>query len=152
MPASSSGCQIGGRAGGGQDDAGDVLGDGELQIPGLLRRVLVGVAEKHRVPGFVRAVFDAAHEIGEERSGPDVRDDERPDAVVTEPEALCHPVRAVVQLLRCPSDLRRQHRIDVALPVQDAGDGGDRDSRLARDVYDRRHRGSLLGALLLLCA
>ena len=95
--------EIGGRARGGQDDAGDVLGDGELQIPGLLRRILVGVAEEHRVPGFVRAVFDATHEIGEERPRPDVRDDERPDAVVTEPEAACHPVRAVVQLLRRPS-------------------------------------------------
>ena len=106
-----------------EDYPGHVLGYGKLEVACFFRRIFVRVAEEHRVPGFVRAILYAPHEVGKERARPDVRDDQRPDSVVPEPEATRHPVGAVVQLANRPGNLCHEVRGDPLVPVQDARDG-----------------------------
>jgi hypothetical protein len=104
-------------AGGRQDHPSHVLGNGELEVPSFFFWVLVRVAEEHRVTRLVRTIFDAPDHVGEERPGPDIRDNERQDTVVPEAQAAGHTVGTVVQLAGRHHHFGSELRVNLLVPV-----------------------------------
>ncbi len=99
MPASTSGSSddlVGRRHG--DDDAGHAIGDGDVDVGGLLVEVLVGVAQHEAVVLALGDVLDAADHRGEERVL-DVGDDRRPQRGALAAQRPGRPRRLVAQRL-----------------------------------------------------
>ena len=94
------------RRGDGDDDAGHPLADGDVDVPGLLGDVLIGVAQHEAVAVGVGDVLDAAHD-GCEEGVLDVGDDDRPDADLLAAQGLSRTERLVVELGDGPPDAFR---------------------------------------------
>lgn len=104
----------------------------------LLLGPLVGVADDHAVPERAGLLLHGAGQGGEVRIE-HVADDQAERPRLIGAQRAGHGVGPVAEGVDGGENASARVRADRGMAVEDAGDRGDRDSCLGRDILDARH-------------